>query len=243
MSRRTSILAVAVVVAASMIWLAATAFAQSGDSATTKPIHTITVSSTATVRAQPDEAVVDLGVHSEATDSAAAFAENATQMQAVLDALAAAGIADRDVQTTNVSLQQRVSKRGTPNERREFVASNTIRVTIHDLPSAGSVIDAAVNAGADAVNDIRFQLSNPNTIRTDALTQAVAGARTKADALARAADATVIRVVTIDEQNYRAPVYRAAFDQAALAAGTPTPVVPPSSLEVTETISVVWEIG
>ncbi len=105
------------------------------------------------------------------------------------------------------------------------------------------MIDAAVNAGADAVNDIRFQLSNPNTIRTDALTQAVAGARTKADALARAADATVIRVVTIDEQNYRAPVYRAAFDQAALAAGTPTPVVPPSSLEVTETISVVWEIG
>src|SRR6266511_241965 len=186
--------------------------------------------------------VLDLGVRFESADSAAAFAQNAKDMQAVLDALKAAGITDKDVQTTNVSLEQNTQNQGKPNERRVFVASNSVQVTIHDLSSVGSVIDAAVNAGADSVNDISFQLSNPNTIRTDALSQAVTGARTKAEALARAAGAEVVRVVTIDEQNFRPPVYNQSL--AALpGAGVPTPVVPPSSLQVSVTIAVVWEIA
>jgi uncharacterized protein len=160
----------------------------------------------------------------------------------VLDAVKTAGVDEKDIQTTNVSLEQRVTNRGKPNEQQAFVATNSVRVTIHDLSSVGSVIDAAVRAGADAVNDIRFQLSDPDAVRTDALRQAVAGARAKADALASAADAEVLRVVTIDEQNYRPPVYQAALSAGALAAPAPTPIVPPSSLEVTETVSAVWEI-
>jgi uncharacterized protein YggE len=243
MSRRTWIVAGAVIVTLVVIVFAATALAQGDTSAGGKPVHTIRVSSTATVKASPDEAVIGLGVHSEAASSADAFAQNGKDMQAVLDALKAAGIDEKDIETTNVSLQQRVTGRGTANEQQVFVASNAIRVTIHDLSSVGSVIDAAVGAGADSVNDIRFQLANPDVIRTDALTQAVTGARAKADALAHAADATVVRVVTIDEQNYQPPMYDAAIPSAALAGGVATPVVPPNSLDVTETVSVVWEIA
>ncbi|HEX9312885.1 MAG TPA: SIMPL domain-containing protein [Actinomycetota bacterium] len=240
MTRRMGVIVIAAVVAGLVIWFAATAMAQSGATPSAKPARTITVSSTATVNAQPDEVVLDLGVRFESADSAAAFAQNAKDMQAVLDALKAAGITDKDVQTTNVSLEQ--NNQGKPNERRVFVASNSVQVTIHDMSSVGSVIDAAVNAGADSVNDISFQLSNPNTIRTDALSQAVTGARTKAEALARAAGAEVMRVVTIDEQNFRPPVYNQSL--AALPrAGVPTPVVPPSSLQVSVTIAVVWEIA
>lgn len=242
MSRRTWILSAAAVAGALVIWLAATALAQDTSSPSGKPVHTITVRATATVKAVPDVAVVSLGVRSESPDSAAAFAQNAKDMQAVLDAVRAAGIDEKDIQTTNLSLSQRVTNHGTPTEQRVFVASNSIQVTIQDLSSVGSLIDAAVRAGADAVNDIRFQLSDPNTVRTDALTRAVTGARAKAETLATAADAQVVRVVTIEEQNYQAPVYRATLDQAALAAPALTPIVPPSSLEVTETISVLWEI-
>jgi uncharacterized protein len=243
MSRRTWIVAGALIVALVVIAFAATALAQGDSSAGGKPVHTIRVSSTATVKASPDEAVVGLGVHSEAAASADAFARNAEDMQAVLNALKAAGIDEKDIQTTNVSLQQRVTGRGTANEQQLFVASNAIRVTIHDLSAVGSVIDAAVGAGADSVNDIRFQLANPDVVRTDALTQAVTGARAKADALADAADATVVRVVTIDEQNYQPPIYDAPMATAALGAAASTPIVPPSSLDVTETVSVVWEIS
>jgi uncharacterized protein YggE len=97
--------------------------------------------------------------------------------------------------------------------------------------------------GADSVNDIRFQLANPHEVRTDALHQAVTGARAKTDALADAAGARVVAVVTIDEQNYQQPVYRAAFAEAALAAPVPTPIVPPSSLQVSETVKAVWEFS
>jgi uncharacterized protein YggE len=242
MTRRTGIIVIAAIVTGLVIWFTATAMAQGGASPSTKPERTITVSSTATVKAQPDEALVDLGVRSESADSASAFAQNAKDMQAVLDAVRDEGITDKDLQTTNVSLEQSTQNQGKPNEQQVFVASNSVQVTIHDLSSVGAVIDAAVSAGADSVNDISFQLSNPNTIRTDALSQAVAGARTKADALAQAAGAEVVRVVTIDEQNFRSSVYRQSL--AALPAPGPvTPVVPPSSLQVSETISVVWEIS
>jgi uncharacterized protein YggE len=108
------------------------------------------------------------------------------------------------------------------------------------------VIDAAVKAGADSVNDIRFQLSNPNAVRTDALTQAVEGARTKVDTLAAAAGADVLGVVSINEDAFSQPVYRAAYDEAlsyAVPTAAPTPIVTPDSLQVSVTVSVVWEIS
>ena len=242
-TRRTGFMAAGAIVIGVVAWLAATTIAQDDVSGGGKPTRTITVTSTATVKAAPDEAVIELGVRSESADGADAFAQNASAMQAVLDALGSAGIADEDVQTTNVSLEERTENRGKPDEQRVFVASNSVQVVIHDLSTVGSVIDDAVGAGADSVNDIRFQLANPHEVRTDALHQAVTGARAKADALAEAAGARVVAVVTIDEQSYQQPAYRAAFNQAALAAAVPTPVVPPSSLQVSETVQVVWEIA
>jgi uncharacterized protein YggE len=226
-----------------VVWLAATAMAQDDVSPSGKPSRTITVTSTATVKVAPDEAVVDLGVRSESAAGADAFAQNAKTMQAVLDALGSAGISDENVQTTNVSLEPHIENRGKPDEQRVFVASNSVQVVIHDLSTVGSVIDAAVGAGADSVNDIQFQLANPHEVRTEALHQAVTGARAKADALAEAAGARVVAVVTIDEQNYQQPVYRAALAGAALAAPVPTPILPPSSLQVSETVKAVWEIA
>ena len=230
------------IVIAAVVWLAATAMAQDDVSPGGKLSRIITVTSTATVKVAPDEAVVDLGVRSESATGADAFAQNAKTVQAVLDALGSAGISDENVQTTDVSLEQHIEDRGKPDERRVFVASNSVQVVIHDLSTVGPVIDAAVGAGADSVNDIRFQLANPHEVRTDALHQAVTGARAKADALAEAAGARVVAVVTIDEQNYQQPVYRAALAEAAQAAPVPTPIVPPSSLQVSETVKAVWEI-
>jgi uncharacterized protein YggE len=113
-----------------------------------KPARTITVSSTATVKAAPDEAVVDLAVQSESSESADAFAQSTKDMQAVLDAVQAAGVEERDIQTTNVSLEQRVTNRAEPNEQQAFLASNSIRGHDPCLSSVDSVIDAAVRAGA-----------------------------------------------------------------------------------------------
>jgi uncharacterized protein YggE len=244
MERRLVPALAAVLVIGLVVGFAAKAMAQDDGSSTQKPARTITVSSTASVKTAPDEAVVTLGVRSESSESTAAMSANATDMQAVLDAVEAAGVAKKDVQTLSVRLEQQTVNRGKPSEHRVYVASNQIEVTIHDLSAVGTVIDAAVQAGADSVGDINFQLANPNEVRTDALAQAVRGARAKADALAQAAGTAVDRVVTIEEQTYRQPVYHYAYGAAlAQAAPAPTPIVPPDTLQASVTVSVVWEIG
>lgn len=244
--RRTGIVVAGLVALALIAAFTVNAMAQDTSAADGKPVRTISVSSTATVKATPDEAVVGFGVRSQNADSATAFAQNATDMQAVLDALKANGIADKDIQTLNVSLSQQTIDRGKPTQHTVFVASNSIDVTIHDLTAIGTEIDAAVAAGADSVRDIRFQLANPDAIRTDALTQAVEGARKKADALAAAAGEQVVSVVTIDENSYRPPDYRSPYSDQVFglvaAATMPTPIVAPDSLEASVTVSVVWEI-
>jgi hypothetical protein len=125
------------------------------------------------------------------------------------------------------------------------VASNSIEAKVRDLDTVGEVIDAAVEAGADSVRGIRFQVSNPDEVEADALTQAVQSARAKADALAAAGGAEVVGVVTIVEGGIHEPVYRAALPLAgyAVAEETATPIVAPEDLESQVTVTVVWEIG
>jgi uncharacterized protein YggE len=242
--RRTGIIVSSVVVLAIIAGFAVNALAQDGSPTTGKPARTITVSSTATVNETPDEAVVTFGVTSSDADSAVAISQNAKDMQAVLDALEANGVDEKDIQTLNVGLAQHTMDRGKPSQHTVYVASNSIQVTIHDLSSIGQQIDTTVAAGADSVRGVQFQVSDPNKVRTDALTEAVNGAREKADALAAAAGARVVRVVTIDEGAYRQPTVTQDLAYAAAAVPAPiTPVVPPDSLKASVTVSVVWEIA
>lgn len=227
-----------------LIGLAASAFAQGDDEQGGKP-KTITVTSTATAKAAPDVAVVDIGVRSEDAESVAALEANAETMQEVLDAVKGAGVAEDDVQTLNVGLDRRVVNRGEPDEHEVFVASNTVEVKVRDLGATGMVIDAAVRAGADSVHDIRFELSDPSEVRTQALEQAIRGARLKADALALAAGTQVTGVLTITEEGFRPPVYEGyrAVAFATAEAAVTTPIVPPTDLEARVTVTVVWAIA
>jgi uncharacterized protein len=242
-TKRIGAIVAIVVLAGLVIGVATRAMAGGSGTTTGKPSRTITVTSTAVVHTKPNEAVVDLGVESQSTDSAAAFAQNAKDMQAVLAALETAGVSKADIRTVNLSLSRRESGRGS-GRHLVFVASNQVQVTVHDIQAVGSVIDAAVRAGADSVQDVRFQVSDSNAVRTEALTAAVKSARTKADALAAEAGATVVRVVTINEEGFRSPVYRAPYAAgASLAVPAPTPVLTPTSLQASETVQVIWEIA
>ena len=240
-------IALALVLAVGVIGgIAVSALAGDDTPGAIKPTHTVTVTSTATIKTEPDEAVITLGVRSDDPDSARALEATSQKMTAVLAALDKTGVAREDLQTLNLNLDRRTFDRGTPNEHQVFSATNSVQVTIRDLDAVGTVIDAAVQAGADSVHDIRFQLSNPNELRADALAQAVQGARTKADALAEAAGAHVTGVVTITEEGagneptYRFNAYPAAF---ALGAVRDLSIVPPDTLESRVTVTVVWELG
>ena len=238
------VLAVAVAV---VVGLGAAAMAgdEAGLASAPTPARTITVSSTASVGTAPDEAVLDLGMRSEAGDSASAYADNGATSDAVLAALQESGVARGDVETESVNVERDVHDRNTPQERTVYVASTQISVTVHDLDAVTNVISAAVNAGVDSVRGLRFQVGDQTAARQDALAAAVAGARRKADAIAAAAGTSVSGVVQVREEgsSSRPYTYRNdllagfAVEQAAPA------IVAPRTVSTQVTVTVIWAIA
>jgi hypothetical protein len=240
MTRRTWTIAL-VIVALVVLAAGARAMAQGGGEDGDR--RTITVSSTATVGSEPDQATLRLGIESEADDSTTALADNGAITDEVFAALRGAGVEPADVQTASLDVFRRTIDRRTPRERRVYVADGTLVVTVRDLDSVGGVIDVAVGAGATSVRGLRFEVSDPAEARARALEQAVEGARVKADAMASAAGASVAGVERIVEEGAARPVYeefRAAGFAATDAALT---VAPPQELDTSVTISVTWTLG
>lgn len=231
-----------VVVAVVVLAIGARAMAQ--DPSSDGDRRTITVTSTATVGSEPDQATLQLGIEIEAEDSADALAQNGKVTDDVLAALERAAIAADDVQTEQLDVYRRTVDRKTPQERTVFVADSTLSVTVRDLDQVGPVIEAAVGAGATSVRNVRFEVSDPARARTQALEQAVDGARIKADSMAGAAGATVTGVERIVEEGAARPVYEKAYRAAAFStASADLSVVVPDELDTSVTITATWAIG
>jgi uncharacterized protein YggE len=212
-----------------------------GSPASSTSQRSVTVSGTSTIKAAPDEAVVSLGVQTQANTAQGALAQNAERMTAVLAALTSQGISKADISTTDVSLYPTYGQSGV--EITGYQASNQIDVTVRDLAKVGSIIDAAVGAGANLSNGITFKLSDQSQGVDQALAAAVADARSKADALAKAGDAQLGQVMTIQETSASSPppiFYQKAF--ATAGAAVPTPVSPPT-LETQVSVTVTWALA
>lgn len=204
------------------------------------PVPQIAVTGEGQVLTVPDMATVSLGVTTQADSAAAALAANSNAVQAVLDRLAAAGIAPRDVQTTGLSLNPQWSNYDSgPQQKIEgYVAANMVTVRVRALDGLGGVLDAAVSDGANTLNGLTFGLADPEPALREARAAAVRDARARAETLAAAAGVTLGRVLSVTEGGGAVPpqpMYRA---DAAMAA------VPVAGGEVGLSVSatVVWEI-
>jgi uncharacterized protein len=170
-----------------------------GAQAATAPAtaKTVTVTGTGTADAVPDQASFSFTVQTKATTADAALSRNATVARAVISAVEDAGVPEADIQTSQVSLDPVTSNDGTSIVA--FTASDTISVAKLAIAKAGTVVDAAVGAGATNVYGPSLSLSSQDAIYAKALTAAVAQAKTKAQALADAAGLTLGGVVTMVE--------------------------------------------
>ena len=217
----------------------------SGPASAPTPPRTITVTSTASVGTAPDEAVIEFGMRSEGADSGGAYDANGVKSDAVLAALLDAGLTKDDVETQSQNVDRQTKDRGTPNERTVYVASTQISVTVHDLKAVSSVIAAAVNAGADSVHGLRFQVGDQTSARQDALAAAVLGAKRKADAIAAAAGTSVSGVVQVREENSNSrPYYYRSADLMAFgdAVAAAPAIVAPQTVSTQVTVTVIWAI-
>lgn len=213
------------------------------------PVRTITVKGTGEASARPDQAIVGLGTETQAPTAREAQAQNAAKTNGVIDALKAAGIPPETIQTTGIGLfpvrEQRPPRPGQSTSTESVIvgyrASASLRVKVPNVDQTGPVIDAAVQAGADEVQGIRFTLQDPSALRAEALRLAVQDARQWADALAGAAGVTITGVEAIVESGATLPPQPVSIGAGAApaAANAPTPVEP-GQLTVHASVSVTF---
>lgn len=184
------------------------------------PIRQITVVGEGEAKGTPDTAHVQLGVQTEGQTATEALSQNNTQMQALIAKLKELGVADKDIQTSNVSIYPRYNSQGTTVDG--YQATNTVSVTIRDVSKAGELLDQVVQAGANNVSGISFSIADPAALRQTALDAAIANARTQAQAIAKSAGVSVGQVVSITQNIGAAPpiMFRAEAAQDS-AAGVP----------------------
>ena len=160
---------------------------------TTPPPPQIVTNGEGEAQVTPDRARVHIAVETRAATAGAAASENARIQRAVLDRLRALGIPADRLTTTGYSVQPEYAHRdrnGTPVEQPRvtgYVARNTIRADVHQMAQVGTVIDAALAAGANRLGGLDMYSSREDAVRREALANAVRAARTDAEAMATAA--------------------------------------------------------
>ncbi|QIG78899.1 SIMPL domain-containing protein [Stakelama tenebrarum] len=148
----------------------------------------------------PDLATISAGVVTQGATAAEAMQANSARMARVIAALKRAGIADRDIQTSNINLS--------PQYRREdnqppvitgYQASNSVRVRFRDIENSGAILDLLVAQGANNINGPSLGLAEPQGAMDEARADAIRTARARAELYASAAGLSVDRILSISE--------------------------------------------
>ena len=208
---------------------------------TQPPARTITVTGTGKVTLTPDIAYISIGVHTENASATEAVSGNSTQAQAVITAIKGFGVADKDIQTTDVSInpQQQTDSNGKVTGIL-YVVDNTVYVTVRDLTKLGDLLDSTVSAGANNINSIQFDVADKTAALSQARLAAVADARKQADELTKATGVTLDVVQSISYYDTTAPVtvqYARADVAGPVAASVP---VQAGSMQIYTTVTIVY---
>lgn len=207
---------------------------------------TITVTGTGTISVTPDIAHVTAGVTiTEPTLSSAQQRANDIA-QALLDVATKNEVPDADVQTStySVTVIEAYDDNGNPTGERAFQVSNILTLTIRDLDAVGGILDQMVDAGANVVYGISFDVSDPGPAVSEARTAATTDARTRAEAYAAGLDVEIVGIQSVTEQS--APTPAARYDSSAsydVAAASESVAVAAGSTELVVTVEVVFLIG
>lgn len=212
------------------------------------------VNGTGSVRAQPDLAMLSLGVESRGKTVEEARAKGADAMNAVMASLTKDGIAQKDIQTHsfNISPEYNFVDRADGLGRRTervligYLVTNQVSVKVRALDSVGRVIDNVAKAGGDLtrINGVSFTIDDPAPLRRQARDKAVADAVAKADQIARAAGVSLGRAFYLNESGGAPPPPQPPFAVRALAAeagGAPTPISG-GELEITVSVQAAFSI-
>ncbi|MBE3066233.1 MAG: SIMPL domain-containing protein [Chloroflexi bacterium] len=208
--------------------------------------RTLDVSGNGTVYLTPDIAYLYIGVHTEEPAIATAVSNNNTQTTALVDALKNAGVAEVDIQTSNFSVYSTQSydkMTNQPSGGTTYAVDNTVYVTVRDLTKLGSLLNTAVEAGANNINSITFDVADKTAAMTQARQKAMANASSLASELAQTAGVQLAEIQNVSYSDNSPNPYSYGMGGGGGAAA-PNASVPiqPGLTQITVTVSVTYSI-
>jgi uncharacterized protein YggE len=199
------------------------------------------LSVTGEVTRVPDLAIINAGVVSRSATATGALQDNARRMDRVIAALKAAGIADRDIQTSSISLsaEYRYPENQSP-QLTGYTASNQVTIRFRDIGNSGKILDALVAQGANQINGPNMTIEHPEAALDEARTQAVAAGRARAALYARSLG---MRVVSVSENGrFGAPTPSPPPVPMMAAAERSYTKIEPGEQKLQVTLSMVFEL-
>jgi uncharacterized protein YggE len=201
---------------------------------------TLTVTGNATINVVPDLATITLGVTTTGDTAASAMAANNEAVSGVIAKLIAAHVADRDMQTSSLSINPNWVANGdnTGQVIKGYIASNMLTVRIKALETTGAVLDAAITDGANTLNGLTFGLQDQRPTEDEARKAAVVDAVARAKVLADAAGAKLGDIQSINEGGAAQPGPMPMF-KTMDAASVP---VAAGEIGISASVTIVWAL-
>lgn len=197
------------------------------------------------VVAKPDIALVNVSILTEATTSKKAQDDATAKSKAVTDFLNKQGIEENDIKTTGYNIYPQYTY--PPYGRSQitgYQVNHTLEIKIRDLAKVSSILDGLVTAGANQVNQLSFQVDNPEKLKAEARTKAIAEAKTKAKELQKQIGVKLGRIVNFSENSTGEimPMYDYAYGKGGMGGGSSGPSVPAGENEIVINVSLTYQI-
>ena len=215
--------------------------AQDRDDRATKPTRTLTLSATGTIKTRPDMASINTGIQTEAVKARDALDDNSDIMARMMKSLKAAGLEDRDIATTQFSVQPRYQhfKNGRPRKIIGYRVVNSLSITTPDIEDLGAILDRLVSLGSNRIGGIQFGLKDPEKTLDEARKKAMQKVLDKAALYARAADVELGSILSISEQTSRH--FPQPMKMRSMRASAPVPLAP-GQHTTSVTVHVKWAL-
>lgn len=209
---------------------------------------TITVSGEGEVTVAPDIAELSFGVTTGPQTTAKAATDKLSKdMNAIMAAITALGIAEKDIKTESFYLNPSYDWADGRQRLRGYEATQSLRVKVRDLDKVGDVLTAATNAGANQAGGVNFTMDDPEGKRDEARTEAIANAKKKAEALADQLGQTLGDVQSFQENGggYYPPMpymVKEAYGVGGGAADQASVPLPSGEQDITVTVTITYEL-
>lgn len=207
---------------------------------------TLAISGTAKLSVKPDIARMSLGVISTGKTVAETQKQNTDKMNAITSAVKAFDVKDEDIQTSNYSISPQYDWTDNRQILRGYQVSQQLSVKIRDLDKVGDILAKAGELGSNQVGGISFEVDDSVALQKQAREKAIADAKEKAGVLAKSLGVQLGKVVSFSEDSgsYPMPMMYNSYEKAAFdtVGSAPSPDIQSGSLDVSKTVSIVFEI-